>query len=127
SFTPDKRRFSVAIENGLEVRGDILVKCSHKSITSAREIIFRCQFHTGAVENNFLRLEKSQLDEAHKGEVGGGGGDDDDDGGSDGGDDDDDGGSDGGDDDDDGGGSDGGDDVRGGRSDDGDHVGGSDG
>lgn len=66
SFTPDRRKFSVAIENGLEVRGDILVKCSHKSITSAREIIFRCQFHTGAVENNFLRLEKSQLDEAHK-------------------------------------------------------------
>ena len=48
------------------------VKCSHKSITSAREIIFRCQFHTGAVENNFLRLEKSQLDEAHKGGCGDG-------------------------------------------------------
>ena len=43
------------------------MKCSHKSITSGREIIFRCQFHTDAVENNFLRLEKSQLDEACKG------------------------------------------------------------
>ena len=43
------------------------MKCSHKSIASAREIIFRCQFHTDAVEKNFLRLEKSQLDGAHKG------------------------------------------------------------
>jgi hypothetical protein len=50
------------------------VKCSHKSITSGREIIFRCQFHTDAVENNFLRLGKSQLDGAYKGECVHGGG-----------------------------------------------------
>ena len=43
------------------------MKCSHKSITSGREIIFRCQFHKDAVENNFLRLEKSLLDVAYKG------------------------------------------------------------
>ena len=38
-------------------------------MTSGREIIFRCQFHTDAVENNFLRLQKSQLDEACRGQV----------------------------------------------------------
>ena len=43
------------------------MKCSHKSITSGREIIFRCQFHKDAVENNFLRLGKSLLDVAYKG------------------------------------------------------------
>lgn len=43
------------------------VKCSHKSITSTREIVFRCQFHTDAVNDYFLRLEKSQLDVAYKG------------------------------------------------------------
>ncbi|XP_028408959.1 tensin-3-like isoform X2 [Dendronephthya gigantea] len=66
SLTPDKQRFTVTIEDGLELRGDILVKCSHKSMTSAREIVFRCQFHTDAVKNYFLRLGKSQLDLACK-------------------------------------------------------------
>ncbi|XP_046860146.1 tensin-1-like isoform X2 [Xenia sp. Carnegie-2017] len=62
----DKPTLRLSIKNGLDVRGDILVKCSHKSITSGREIVFRCQFHTDAVENYFLRFEKSQLDVAHK-------------------------------------------------------------
>ena len=44
------------------------IKCYHKNtLSSARDIIFRCQFHTGAIRDHGLVLDKSELDDAFKG------------------------------------------------------------
>lgn len=44
------------------------IKCYHKSdITSEREVIFRLQFHTGAVQGYNLMFEKEDMEIANKG------------------------------------------------------------
>ena len=89
-------RICITIEGGLILHGDILVsgifrivfaalfprkkvtlflfrfkiKCYHKNtLSSGRDIIFRCQFHTGAVDDYGLVLDKSDLDDACRGMV----------------------------------------------------------
>ncbi|KAF5289010.1 hypothetical protein FQA39_LY03889 [Lamprigera yunnana] len=48
---------------GLQIRGDILIKCYHRGATD-RETIFACQFHTCAVADNTLSFTKQELDNA---------------------------------------------------------------
>ncbi|KAF5286790.1 hypothetical protein FQR65_LT02208 [Abscondita terminalis] len=48
---------------GLQLRGDILIKCYHRG-ASDRETIFACQFHTCAVADNTLSFTKQELDNA---------------------------------------------------------------
>lgn len=44
------------------------IKCYHKSgAASEREVIFRLQFHTGAVQGYNLMFEKEDLETANKG------------------------------------------------------------
>lgn len=44
------------------------IKCYHKSdITSEREVVFRLQFHTGAVQGYNLMFEKEDMETANKG------------------------------------------------------------
>ena len=44
------------------------IKCYHKNtLSSGRDIIFRCQFHTGAIVDHGLVLDKTELDDACKG------------------------------------------------------------
>lgn len=44
------------------------IKCYHKSdVTSEREVIFRLQFHTGAVQGYNLMFEKEDMETANKG------------------------------------------------------------
>ena len=44
------------------------IKCYHKNtLSSGRDIIFRCQFHTGAIVDHGLVLNKTELDDACKG------------------------------------------------------------
>ena len=46
------------------------MKCYHKKYRSAtRDVIFRLQFHTGAVQGYRLLFGKEDLDNASKGEV----------------------------------------------------------
>lgn len=49
------------------------IKCYHKSgAASEREVIFRLQFHTGAVQGYNLMFEKEDLETANKGRREGG-------------------------------------------------------
>ena len=44
------------------------IKCYHKNtLSSGRDMIFRCQFHTGAIKDHGLVLDKTELDDACKG------------------------------------------------------------
>jgi hypothetical protein len=58
-----QERIKVTFSEGLELSGDVLVKGFHKTL-SGRDIVFRCQFHTCAVTDYVLLLEKSDLDDA---------------------------------------------------------------
>lgn len=51
---------------GLQLRGDILIKCYHRS-DSGRETIFACQFHTCAVADYTLSFTRQELDGACNG------------------------------------------------------------
>nr|XP_022919173.1 tensin-like isoform X4 [Onthophagus taurus] len=48
---------------GLQLRGDILIKCYHRGDTG-RETIFACQFHTCAVADYTLSFTRQELDVA---------------------------------------------------------------
>jgi tensin len=61
-----QERIKVTFSEGLELSGDVLVKGFHKTL-SGRDIVFRCQFHTCAVTDYVLLLEKSDLDDACRG------------------------------------------------------------
>lgn len=52
---------------GLQLRGDILIKCYHHAEFD-RETIFACQFHTCAVSDNTLSFTRQDLDGASNGE-----------------------------------------------------------
>lgn len=65
--TPEMERICITIEGGLVLRGDVLIKCYHKNtLSSGRDIIFRCQFHTGAIRDHGLVLDKTELDDGCK-------------------------------------------------------------
>ncbi|XP_022798833.1 tensin-like isoform X3 [Stylophora pistillata] len=65
--TPDMERICITIEGGLILHGDVLIKCYHKNtLSSGRDIIFRCQFHTSAIRDYGLELDKIELDDACK-------------------------------------------------------------
>lgn len=51
---------------GLQLRGDILIKCYHRS-DAGRETIFACQFHTCAVADHTLSFTRQELDVACNG------------------------------------------------------------
>ncbi|XP_044752814.1 tensin-1 isoform X4 [Coccinella septempunctata] len=63
------RQFTVNVagdqRKGLQLRGDILIKCYHRS-DSGREKIFACQFHTCAVTDYTLSFTRQELDVAYK-------------------------------------------------------------
>ncbi|XP_043444356.1 tensin-3 isoform X5 [Prionailurus bengalensis] len=58
-------RVHIAIEPAQLLKGDIMIKCYHKKYRSAtRDVIFRLQFHTGAVQGCGLVFGKEDLDTA---------------------------------------------------------------
>ncbi|KAM5303146.1 tensin-3 isoform 1-T1 [Glossophaga mutica] len=58
-------RVCIAVEPAQLLKGDIMVKCYHKKCRSAtREVVFRLQFHTGAVQGHRLVFGKEDLDGA---------------------------------------------------------------
>ncbi|KAM5203745.1 tensin-3 isoform 1-T1 [Hipposideros larvatus] len=60
-------RICIAIEPAQLLKGDVMVKCYHKKYRSAtRDVIFRLQFHTGAVQGYGLVFGKEDLDSASK-------------------------------------------------------------
>ena len=63
-------RICITLDPCLSLKGDILIKCYNKRMraSAARELIFRCQFHTCAISNNLLLFNKHELDEACTGE-----------------------------------------------------------
>ncbi|XP_064025998.1 tensin-3 isoform X2 [Pogoniulus pusillus] len=63
----NKSRICIAIDPAQLLKGDIMLKCYHKKYRSAtRDVIFRLQFHTGAVQGNGLVFGKEDLDNANK-------------------------------------------------------------
>ncbi|KAL1279675.1 hypothetical protein QQF64_014275 [Cirrhinus molitorella] len=52
-------RICIALEPAQLLKGDIMVKCFHKSSQSERDVIFRIQFHTGAVQAYSLCFRKT--------------------------------------------------------------------
>ncbi|XP_034039166.1 tensin-3-like isoform X2 [Thalassophryne amazonica] len=60
-------RICITLEPAQLLKGDIMVKCYHRSeMSSEREVIFRLQFHTGAVQGYSLMFEKEDMEEANK-------------------------------------------------------------
>ncbi|XP_008332536.1 tensin-3 isoform X2 [Cynoglossus semilaevis] len=60
-------RVCITLEPAQLLKGDIMIKCYHKSdLTSEREVIFRLQFHTGAVQGYNLMFEKEDMEAACK-------------------------------------------------------------
>ncbi|XP_055084512.1 tensin-3-like isoform X2 [Periophthalmus magnuspinnatus] len=60
-------RVCIPLEPAQLLKGDIMIKCYHKSeIPSEREVIFRLQFHTGAVQGYNLMFEKEDMENANK-------------------------------------------------------------
>uniref|UniRef100_A0A8D0BXD6 Tensin 3 n=1 Tax=Salvator merianae TaxID=96440 RepID=A0A8D0BXD6_SALMN len=68
SVAPNPRsRVCIAVEPAQLLKGDIMLKCYHKkSRSTTRDIIFRLQFHIGAVQGYGLIFGKEDLDTANK-------------------------------------------------------------
>ncbi|XP_007500504.2 tensin-3 isoform X4 [Monodelphis domestica] len=63
----NQSRVCIAIEPAQLLKGDIMLKCYHKKYRSAtRDVIFRLQFHTGAIQGYGLMFRKEDLDDANK-------------------------------------------------------------
>ncbi|XP_043820802.1 tensin-3 isoform X3 [Dromiciops gliroides] len=63
----NQSRVCIAIEPAQLLKGDIMLKCYHKKYRSAtRDVIFRLQFHTGAIQGYGLMFRKEDLDNANK-------------------------------------------------------------
>ncbi|KAJ7411548.1 Tensin-3 [Pitangus sulphuratus] len=63
----NQNRICIAIDPAQLLKGDIMVKCYHKKYRSAtRDVIFRLQFHTGAIQGHGLVFGKEDLDNANK-------------------------------------------------------------
>ncbi|XP_063778765.1 tensin-3 isoform X2 [Pseudophryne corroboree] len=63
----NQSRVCIAIEPAQLIKGDIMIKGYHKKYRSVtRDVIFRLQFHTGAVHGHRLIFGKEELDHANK-------------------------------------------------------------
>uniref|UniRef100_A0A8C3DDP5 Tensin 3 n=1 Tax=Corvus moneduloides TaxID=1196302 RepID=A0A8C3DDP5_CORMO len=63
----NQSRICIAIDPAQLLKGDIMMKCYHKKYRSAtRDVIFRLQFHTGAIQGHGLVFGKEDLDNANK-------------------------------------------------------------
>ncbi|KAM4689774.1 LOW QUALITY PROTEIN: tensin-3 [Discoglossus pictus] len=63
----NQSKICIAIEPAQLIKGDIMLKCYHKKYRSAtRDVVFRLQFHTGAVHGHRLMFGKDDLDQANK-------------------------------------------------------------
>ncbi|XP_071409520.1 tensin-3 isoform X2 [Pithys albifrons albifrons] len=63
----NQNRICIAIDPAQLLKGDIMVKCYHKKYRSAtRDVVFRLQFHTGAIQGHGLVFGKEDLDNANK-------------------------------------------------------------
>ncbi|XP_027531749.1 tensin-3 isoform X6 [Neopelma chrysocephalum] len=63
----NQNRICIAIDPAQLLKGDIMIKCYHKKYRSAtRDVIFRLQFHTGAIQGHGLVFGKEDLDNANK-------------------------------------------------------------
>ncbi|XP_039565490.1 tensin-3 isoform X5 [Passer montanus] len=63
----NQSRICIAIDPAQLLKGDIMIKCYHKKYRSAtRDVIFRLQFHTGAIRGHGLVFGKEDLDNANK-------------------------------------------------------------
>ncbi|EMP34345.1 Tensin-3 [Chelonia mydas] len=63
----NQSRICIAIEPAQLLKGDVMLKCYHKKYRSAtRDVVFRLQFHTGAVQGYGLVFGKEDLDNANK-------------------------------------------------------------
>ncbi|XP_074054349.1 tensin-3 isoform X5 [Macrotis lagotis] len=63
----NQSKVCIAIEPAQLLKGDIMLKCYHKKYRSAtRDVIFRLQFHTGAIQGYGLMFRKEDLDNANK-------------------------------------------------------------
>lgn len=65
-FRSIKSQAQIEIENGLSLRGDVLVKCFEKRSSSERSLVFQCQFNTCALDldprNPVLHFYREELD-----------------------------------------------------------------
>ncbi|XP_017327787.1 tensin-3 isoform X2 [Ictalurus punctatus] len=61
-----RHKVCIALEPAQLLKGDIMVKCFHKSSPSQRDLVFRLQFHTGAVQGYSLMFEKEDMEQANK-------------------------------------------------------------
>ncbi|CAN2389594.1 C2 domain of PTEN tumour-suppressor protein, partial [Pristimantis euphronides] len=62
-----QNKLCIAVEPAQLIKGDIMIKCYHKKYCSVtRDVIFRLQFHTGAVHGHRLIFGKEELDQANK-------------------------------------------------------------
>ncbi|XP_062425594.1 tensin-3 isoform X1 [Rhea pennata] len=63
----NQSRICIALEPAQLLKGDIMLKCYHKKYRSAtRDVVFRLQFHTGAIQGHGLVFGKEDLDNANK-------------------------------------------------------------
>ncbi|XP_069072250.1 tensin-3 isoform X1 [Pleurodeles waltl] len=63
----NQSRICIAVEPAQLLKGDIMVKCYHKKYrSSTRDVVFRLQFHTGAVQGYGLVFGKEDLDGANR-------------------------------------------------------------
>ncbi|XP_068056290.1 tensin-3 isoform X3 [Anomalospiza imberbis] len=63
----NQSRICISIDPAQLLKGDIMMKCYHKKYRSAtRDVIFRLQFHTGAIQGHGLVFGKEDLDNANK-------------------------------------------------------------
>ncbi|XP_075068771.1 tensin-3 isoform X2 [Mixophyes fleayi] len=63
----NQNRVCIAIEPAQLVKGDIMIKGYHKKYHAVtRDVIFRLQFHTGAVHGHRMIFGKDELDHANK-------------------------------------------------------------
>ncbi|XP_030629154.1 tensin-3 isoform X2 [Chanos chanos] len=61
-----RNRICIVLQPAQLLKGDIMIKCYHKNGPSQREVIFRMQFHTGAVQGYNLMFEKEDMEHANK-------------------------------------------------------------
>uniref|UniRef100_W5N645 Tensin 3 n=1 Tax=Lepisosteus oculatus TaxID=7918 RepID=W5N645_LEPOC len=60
-----RSRICIALEPAQLLKGDVMIKCYHKRLhCAAREVVFRLQFHTGAVHGHRLVFDKEDLEVA---------------------------------------------------------------
>uniref|UniRef100_A0A672TTZ0 Tensin 3 n=1 Tax=Strigops habroptila TaxID=2489341 RepID=A0A672TTZ0_STRHB len=63
----NQSRICIAVDPAQLLKGDIMLKCYHKKYRSAtRDVVFRLQFHTGAIQGHGLVFGKEDLDNANK-------------------------------------------------------------